>query len=420
MKMKNKISVLIAAFIVSLSFNACTDDDNLRFQTVENPEQITFLNNFLPEYVLSEETENNNAERFLWASPDFGAPTAVNYFLETSADGTFTEENTQVITSTSETQVSVSVSQMMDLAEAKGLSNNQVEDENGELVFDENGDPVYNNVGELFFRVRADLGDNAENSPETTSAVQVINVRILLAPVDGGDEGPTGDCELDQLWLVGAGVPDAGWGWGSPVQLLCTGDNVYSGNVNFSPENDGNFRFFTEEGNWDSGINFPGFVDEGFTVDEVFQDAQDGDNNFQFIGDAGIYFLTVDYNNMTISVGPEQTVGVCDLDQYWLVGAGVPDAGWGWGSPVSVACTGDNVYSGNVNFSPDNDGNFRFFTEEGNWDSGQNFPYFVEEGFTIDPLFQDAQDGDNNFQFIGEAGTYFLTVDMGNKVITLE
>lgn len=421
--MKNKISILLVAFILSLGFTACTDDDNFRFQAQEEVDQITFLNEFLPEYVLSEETAGNNAERFIWATPDFGVQTQINYFLETSQDGLF-EEDVEVVATSVENNVSVSIGDMLSIANDKGISADQLVDEEENPIFDENDEPVFNNEGELFFRLRADIGDGAENSPEAISETVTLNVRVLLAGEEDETPGPTGDCEFDQLWIVGAGVPDAGWGWDSPVQLLCTGDNLYSGNVLFSPANDGNFRFFTNaDEQWDSpSFNFPYFVGEGFTIDPIFQDAEDGDNNFQFIGEEGVYFLEIDFANQTISVGPEQVEGNCDLDQLWLVGAGVPDAGWGWDSPVQLPCTGDNVYSGDVNFSPDNDGNFRFFTNaDEQWASPSfNFPYFIDEGFTIDPLFQDAEDGDNNFQFIGDAGTYFLTVDMENKVITLD
>lgn len=113
----------------------------------------------------------------------------------------------------------------------------------------------------------------------------------------------------------------------------------------------------------------------------------------------------------------------CDHDQLWLVGAGVTQAGWGWDSPVALPCTGDNVYSGIVEFTPlsdGNDGNFRFFTEEGNWGSGLNFPFFVDDDFTIDDLFENAEDGDSNFLFTGTQGEYLLTVDFTNKTIVLD
>lgn len=114
------------------------------------------------------------------------------------------------------------------------------------------------------------------------------------------------DCDHDQLWLVGAGVTQAGWGWDTPVALPCTGNNVYSGVVEFTPqpESDGNFRFFTEEGNWGSGLNFTYFEDEDFIIDDLFEDAEDDDNNFLFVGDQGEYVLTVDFENKEITMTP--------------------------------------------------------------------------------------------------------------------
>lgn len=398
--MKNKFLILTIIGLSLFGLKSCTDDENIRFQTPETVEQITVTNSLLAEYILIQETFDNVAERFIWESPDFGVQSNVTYDLEYSVDGLF--ENPEVIGSTSENQVAVTINQLWNLAtDNLGLAPN-----------------TENATGELFFRIKANLGTaDAENSPTSVSETQVVFVR-LVETVSG-----EGNCDLDQLWLVGAGVPDAGWGWGSPVALPCTGENIYSGNVFLDSDSGGSFRFFTVEGDWDSGINYPGYINEGFTIDPAFQDAEDGDNNFLFTGTTGVYGLTVDYVEMTITLGspfPEDVQDTCDLEQYWLVGAGVPDAGWGWATPVQLSCTGDNVYSGYVNFSGDGDGNFRFFTAEGDWDSGQNFPYFVNEGFTIDSAFQDAQDGDNNFQFIGDAGIYFLTLDMENKVITLE
>ncbi|MBA3900034.1 MAG: hypothetical protein H0X62_07465 [Bacteroidetes bacterium] len=227
-------------------------------------------------------------------------------------------------------------------------------------------------------------------------------------------------CEIDSYWMVGAGLPDAGWDWGTPVELPCTGDGIFSGNVNFTNEGDANFRFFTVNGDWGSGRNYPWFVNEGYNIDSNFADAQDGDNNFMFVGDSGLYFLEVDANAKTITLSPPQATGVCELEQYWMVGAGLPDAGWDWSTPVQVLCTGDGVYSGSVNFTNEGDANFRFFTVNGDWGSGRNYPWFVDEGYTIDPNFEDALDGDNNFKFIGTSGNYVLTVDESNKVIILD
>ena len=59
--------------------------------------------------------------------------------------------------------------------------------------------------GDIAFRVRATVGTNAD--VETMSNVAMLT--LMLPEASGG--GPV--CDLDQIWLVGAGVPDAGWGW---------------------------------------------------------------------------------------------------------------------------------------------------------------------------------------------------------------
>lgn len=126
-----------------------------------------------------------------------------------------------------------------------------------------------------------------------------------------------------------------------------------------------------------------------------------------------------------IKINAEDEDANCDHDQLWLVGAGVTQAGWGWDSPVALPCTGDNVYSGIVEFTPlsdGNDGNFRFFTDATlEWSSPSfNFTYFEAEEFSIDSRFENAEDDDNNFLFTGTQGEYLLTVDFTNKTIVLD
>lgn len=401
--MKNNILKLMLVFFALVAFNACSDDDKIIFTAQAPPEQISFTNDFLSEYLLSRETGQNNAERFVWEAPDFGVPTPVTYELQGSTDFEFTAPT--VLAETSNQQASITVRQLMNLAEAAGLDNDP-----------ETANP---SSGDLFFRVKAHIGtENAENSPETTSEVTTLRVRILEAQT----AGPVGNCDNPALFIVGAGAPDAGWNWNSPVEVTCTGDDSYTTNVLLDADSGDSFRFFTENGNWDSGINYPGFIADDFTIDDRLVDAEDGDNNFLFTGDTGIYFITVDYGNKTITLSEPQPLGDCgELDAYWLVGAGVPDAGWGWNTPVIVPCNDGGKYRAYVRFSSDPESNnFRFFTENGNWDSGRNYPYFIDEGYTIDERFEDAEDGDNNFAFIGTEGSYILEVDSNEKTITLQ
>ncbi len=220
------------------------------------------------------------------------------------------------------------------------------------------------------------------------------------------------NCNFDQLWLVGAGIVNAGWSWDTPVALPCTGNGTYSGNVALT--NDA-FRFFTVNGDWGTGTNYPTYAGNGYTIDPGFNDAMDGDNNFFFNGTPGTYFITVDDINKTITIEPEMLL--CDLEQLWLVGAGVVDAGWSWDTPVALPCTGAGVYSGDVALTNDA---FRFFSVNGDWGTGTNYPTYISDGYTIDSDFNDAMDGDNNFFFNGTPGTYTITVDTVNLIITVD
>ena len=62
----------------------------------------------------------------------------------------------------------------------------------------------------------------------------------------------------------------------------------------------------------------------------------------------------------------------------------------------------------------------RFFTVRDDWGSGRNYPFYETEGYTIDANFENANDGDSNFRFVGTPGTYTLYMDTIAKTITLE
>jgi len=131
---------------------------------------------------LSEQTAQNNAERFTWESPDFEIPTPITYQLEGSSDFEFTAP--ELLAETSNLQASITVAQLLSLAEAAGLDNDEAT---------ENPD-----TGDLYFRVRALIGsENAENSPETLSEVTTLTVTLIASG------GPEPLPVFPNLYLVG-------------------------------------------------------------------------------------------------------------------------------------------------------------------------------------------------------------------------
>lgn len=361
----------------------------------ETPPVITSPDNTF-EVILSDVAPSDAALTVEWNDPDFGenATVEVTYALEFSESGTnfatvFTVEPEE---DASATTMTLSHEQLNEAALNAGLTAEE--------------------AGQLDIRVKASIsldgGDMIRFSDGLT--ITVTPYDIVLPPV---------------LYMVGAGVPDAGWSWDSPVELTLT-SSKYGGNVNFSPDNGGNFRFFTDASlEWSSpSQNFPYYSDRNYTIDSNFQNANDGDSNFQFVGTAGLYYLEIDTENRTITLGDARTGPNCDFDQLSLVGAGVPDAGWGWSTPVIIQCTGNGVYSGAITLQNNGgaDNNFRFFTDRSlEWGSPSfNYPHYADAGYIIDSNFINAGDGDSNFAFIGTSGDYILTINDSSKTITLE
>ncbi len=206
-------------------------------------------------------------------------------------------------------------------------------------------------------------------------------------------------------YLVGAATP-GGWGWDNPTEIVEIEEGVFQGTLMFSNEA---FRVFDTRDDWGSGTNFPGFLDQGYTIDDRFENAADGDQNFRFVGNEGEYTFTLDTNNKLIYLDGR--------DSKYMVGAATP-SGWNWDEPtVEMIQIQENVWVSVLNFENDA---FRFFETEGDWGSGRNFPFYENEGYTIDANFENAADGDSNFRFVGTPGTYKITLDAVNKSIVLE
>lgn len=338
-------------------------------------------NNFA--VILSDVTADETALAVEWTDPDFSDEntTDVNYILEASIAGNGFN-NVANLGETNERSISVTHAEL------------------NESIINIGGEADTESTVEI--RIRSVI-DSASGIIERTSEIITIGVTPYETALP-----PT-------LWGVGAGMPDAGWGWDSPEVFPLQGSK-YSGNVTLSPDDGGNFRFFLQEDWGPDSWNYPYFEDRGFTIDSNLVNANDGDSNFQFIGTAGEYFLEIDMEAKTITLAPPIVGPNCNLDQLYLVGAGIATAGWSWDNPTVLSCTGNGTYSGNVELTNDS---FRFFLQPDWGPDSYNFPYYDGEGYTIDPNFVDAQDGDNNFSFIGTPGTYFLTVDDINKTITL-
>lgn len=182
-----KLSILLLAFVAFTGISSCTSDDDVVFIAQPDPEGINFVNNFNETYILTSATGTNVAERFVWNSVDFDAPTNITYELQGTADPSF--ETFDVLGATGSNNLSVTVNQLRSLAEDAGLDN----------------DPATEapNMGQLYFRVRAYAGTDGGNPLNVSSEERSITV---VLPEAEGEEDET----FKNLFLVGDATA-AGW-----------------------------------------------------------------------------------------------------------------------------------------------------------------------------------------------------------------
>ena len=155
-------SIIILAFF--LDFSCIDDQGKFEFIAQEPDEDLNFTNSVLNEYVLTNQTLNNIAERFVWNTPSFGVETPVQYELQGAPSPEFTDLSG--LGSTNENQFAVTVAQMMALAEKAGLDNDPSNNETVE------GEVIPNNAGTVYFRVKASVG--SQQNLETISMTVAV------------------------------------------------------------------------------------------------------------------------------------------------------------------------------------------------------------------------------------------------------
>lgn len=374
--MKNIVKSILAITLSVLVFTSCEDEQDLNFITP--PASFSIITPQEGEsIVLSETTPNNPGISLSWSPADFSTPTQVDYSVEVAEAGSEFAA-AQVLVTTSNEFVTVQSAQLNLAALIAGA------------------EPFVATPIEI--RIKASVG--------TTEPVYSNVISYVVT---------TYGC-LGQF-AVGAGIPSAGWNWDSPLSLVCD-DNVLTATATFA---NGTFRFFTTEGEWSSGRNFPYYINEGFKISSNFENANDDDQNFRFIGAPGVHRIKIDENAKSITAFQGNTAA----NSYWLVGQATP-GGWSWsGSNESeLGLVAPGVYQAIIRLSPAGDANFRVWLANDGGDSwgspNRNFPSFVNDGYTIDSELVNANDGDSNFKYIGPDAVRRFTVNTNTKVITVD
>jgi roadblock/LC7 domain-containing protein len=205
------------------------------------------------------------------------------------------------------------------------------------------------------------------------------------------------------IYMTGAAT--GGWGWAQYQykELKSPAPNVYE-TIGYFLSGE-TFRFF-KQADWNpTSYNYPYFTG---TVSPLFENGLDGDSNFRFTGVTGYYKVTVNMTTKSVAMEamPDQVL--------FMTGAAL--GGWNWATDyVQLTWKSNGIYQATTDFAVET---FRFFAQQDWGPTSYNYPWFT--GGTISNKFENANDGDKNFKFIGVPGSYTITVNMLDKIITMQ
>jgi len=101
-------------------------------------------------------------------------------------------------------------------------------------------------------------------------------------------------------------------------------------------------------------------------------------------------------------------------EELYMTGAAVGDWSWEAGVYIELTKLDDGIFEATAEFTQDE--TFRFFAQPDWGPRSFNYPYFDN----VDPLFENAEDGDSNFKFVGETGSFKVTVDFTTSTVSME
>lgn len=305
-----KFSIFLLTIIAFVGFTSCEHDDDVVFVAQPDADGISFVNSTAATYTLTSQTGSNIAERFVWNEVDFDAPTTVTYELQGSSDLAFSSFD--VIGTTGENNLGVTVSQLMSLATEAGLDN----DPETEMP----------NTGDIYFRVRAYAGTDGSNGLNATSEVMALTVVLPEATVDGGGE-------LPKIYVTGNFGAASGYAadWspeaGVPLAASAEGKTDYEGFIYMNvdaPE----YKFLPQNTGWDGDYGDAGAENGDYTEALL----QDGEVNAGTPDGTGGYFLVkADTEALTYSL----------TETNWgVIGNATPT---GWDSDTDMTYDAENV-----------------------------------------------------------------------------
>jgi hypothetical protein len=353
---------LLAALLLGAACEEQTFDPVLNTDIA--PNELMALSS--DSYVLDRANADQTFQTFQWQAPDYGFQAAVNYRLQIDeADNNFADAVD--VKATSDTSAAPTVAEMNTILLNMGLSPDE--------------------PAQVAVRVLSDINDEVAPVLSTVQTITITPYATSFPPI----------------YMIGEALK--GWDTAKAVEMLSTAPNEYETIAEF--HNGGSFRFFSAPA-WDAPNTYNWTYFDGGSVDANFANAEDGDTNLRFTGTTGFYRITVNLKTKSIALE------AVEKPSLYMIGAALK--GWDTTKAVPLEWLRHGVFQTTTEFTGGE--TFRFFTKP-DWTTGfGNFPYFAE-GY-VDPLFENAQDGDQNFRFTGETGSYTITVNLLDLTVELE
>jgi hypothetical protein len=361
MKMKNilNISVLLSLLVL---FSCEKDEDRAILKSPVTPNVMNALTS--QSYVLQRDNAADVFEQFSWTNVDYGFDAATTYVLQVDLAANGFSSPIDVVAVTNKFQQAVTVGDF------------------NKLLLDNNVQP--DAATDLQFRIAAIINGNVDTVFSNVVAANVTPYATTFPPI----------------YMVGAAT--GGWDWNHEVEMRSTAPGVYFTVAYFL--NNETFRFFKQQDWGPTSYNYP-YFDGGFVTDSL-SNADDGDKNFKVLAPTGYYAVTVKVNSKVVDFDavPEP--------KMFMTGAAL--GGWDWSTNfVQMTWKSYGIFEAETEFI--NGETFRFFAQQDWGPTSYNYPYYT----TVDPLFENAQDGDKNFRFKGTTGVYKITMNMLDLTVTM-
>lgn len=352
--------------MLTVFFTACEKDkENVVIKYLIQSNDLSNLS--ATTFVLDREQAASTFQTFQWTDVDYGFDAVITYVVQCDKKTNNFKSPIDIVSVTHATSASISVGDMNKLMLAASMNPDEATD--------------------LQFRVKSTV--NAKVNPIYSDIVEakVTPYATTFPPI----------------YMCGGAV--GGWNWDlyTYKELRSTAPNVYETIARFL--NNDIFRFFKQT-NWNpTSWNYLYFTG---TISPLLElNPSDGDNNFKFVGTTGFYEITVNMKTKSVSM-----VAVAEPVLFATGGA---LGGWDWSTNyIQLTWKANGIFQATTDFSNDI---FRFFKQAG-WGDGYNYLWF--NGGSVSPLLElNLNDSDNNFRFIGTPGSYTITVNLLDKIITM-